>query len=194
MAYLNSNELNSLGLKKYGCNVRISEWARIYNPAKISIGDNVRIDDFCILSAGDGGIELGHHIHIAAYSSIIGKSLVSIGDYCNISSRVSIYSSSDDYSGDFLTSPVVDESFKNVNHSPVVLASHCIIGAGSVILPGSHLEIGVAVGALSFINGNLLSFSIYAGSPAKLIKSRSRNLLTLVPNHEIHYENQKTNK
>jgi len=194
MAYLNSNEMASLGLKSYGQDVKISEWARLYNPANIIIGNNVRIDDFCILSAGDGGIELGSHIHIGAYSSIIGKSLVSIGEYCNISSRVSIYSSSDDYSGEFLTSPVVDDSFKNVKHAPVLISSHCIIGAGTVILPGSHLDFGVAVGALSFINGNLQSFNIYAGSPAKLIKPRSRNFLTLVPSHQIYYENQKNNQ
>jgi len=194
MAYLNHAQLEALGLKSFGNDVKISEWARIYNPAQISIGNNVRIDDFCILSTGDGGIELGSHIHIAAYTSIIGKSLIKLGDYCNISSRVSIYSSSDDYSGEFLTSPVVADLFTNVNHSPVTIESHCIIGAGSVILPGSNLDIGVAVGAMSLINGDLLALNIYAGIPAKIIKPRSKKILSLEIEHRILYEHQKIDK
>ncbi len=194
MAYLNHAQLNSLGLKSFGNDVKISEWARIYNPARISIGNNVRIDDFCILSTGDGGIELGSHIHIAAYTSIIGKSFIKLGDYCNISSRVSIYSSSDDYSGEFLTSPVVADLFTKVTHSPVIIESHCIIGAGSVILPGSNLDTGVAVGAMSLINGNLLALNIYAGIPAKIIKPRSKKFLNLENKHRDFYEYQKNNK
>ncbi len=38
----------------------------------ISIGDNVRIDDFCILS---GKIELGSNIHISAYCLYNGSLL-----------------------------------------------------------------------------------------------------------------------
>jgi len=193
MAYLNHAKLDALGLKSYGNDVKISEWARIYNPNQISIGNNVRIDDFCILSAGDGGLELGSHIHIAAYTSIIGKSLVKLGNYCNISSRVSIYSSSDDYSGEYLTSPVVSDLFTNVTHSPVMIGSHCIIGAGTVILPGSNLGLGVAVGAMSLINGELLALNIYAGIPAKLIKPRSKNFLNHELEHKDFYEYKKNN-
>ena len=193
MAYLNHAQLNSLGLKSFGNDVKISEWARIYNPARISIGNNVRIDDFCILSTGDGGIELGSHIHIAAYTSIIGKSLVKLGNYCGISSRVSIYSSSDDYSGEFLTSPVVSDLFTNANHSPVMIESHCIIGTGTVILPGSNLGRGVAVGAMSLINGELLALNIYAGIPAKIIKPRSQNFLNHELEHRDFYGHKKNN-
>ena len=67
--------------------------------AKISIGNNVRIDDFCVLSAGSGGIEIGNYIHIAVYMSLIGAGKITLCDFSGISSRVAIYSSNDDYSG-----------------------------------------------------------------------------------------------
>lgn len=190
MAYLSTENLSLLGFKSVGKNVKISERASIYNAANISIGDNVRIDDFCILSAGVGGIYLGSHIHIAAYSSIIGAGKVSISSYCNISSRVSIYTSSDDYSGAFLTSPVIDAQFTNVDHSPVTIAPHCIVGCGSVILPGSKLNTGVAIGALALVKGELQAMGIYAGIPLRLIKVRSRDMLQLERRHKEHYENQ----
>ena len=62
-SFYNEEELKEIGLKVYGKNVLISRNATIYGADKISIGDNVRIDDFCILS---GNISLGSYIHIAA--------------------------------------------------------------------------------------------------------------------------------
>ncbi len=38
--YLTENDLSSLGFRKLGSNVKISESARIYGPENISIGDN----------------------------------------------------------------------------------------------------------------------------------------------------------
>jgi galactoside O-acetyltransferase len=57
-------ELKELGLKSCGHNVLLSKKASLYGINKIEIGNNVRIDDFCILS---GSIKLGTNIHIAAY-------------------------------------------------------------------------------------------------------------------------------
>ena len=48
-------ELGKIGFKKLGKNVLISKKSSIYTPENISIGDNVRIDDFTILS---GTIEI----------------------------------------------------------------------------------------------------------------------------------------
>ena len=43
-------ELNQLELASFGENVLISRKVSIYGAERIRIGDNVRIDDFCILS------------------------------------------------------------------------------------------------------------------------------------------------
>ena len=102
-----------------------------------------------------------------------------LGDFCNLSSRVSIYSSSDDYSGQTLTNPTVPDEFKNVTHAPVRLGRHVIVGSGSVILPGVSIGQGVAIGALSLVKQDCDEFGIYAGNPARRIKERSRALLEL---------------
>ena len=73
MSFYTIAELESLGLKKYGKNVCISRYARIYNPGNISIGNNVRIDDFCILSAGNNPFILEDYIHISAGVYIYGQ-------------------------------------------------------------------------------------------------------------------------
>lgn len=179
MAMLSREAIDHMGFSSVGDNVQISDRASFYGAAQISLGDNVRIDDFCVLSAGLGGISIGQHVHIAVYSSLIGAARIALGDFCNISSRVSIYSSSDDYSGATMTNPTVPDEYKNVHHAEVAIGRHVIIGCGSVILPGVTLEEGVAVGALSLIRTNCAAFGIYAGNPAQRIRERRRDLLEL---------------
>lgn len=179
MATFSRAEIEEMGFASLGDNVQISDRASFYGVSRISLGSNVRIDDFCVLSAGPGGIAIGSYVHIAVYTSLIGAELIKISDFCNLSSRVSIYSSSDDYSGATLTNPTIPDKYKNVRTASVLLERHVIVGSGSVILPGAILEEGVAIGALSLVNDNCSAFGIYAGNPARKIKERKRDMLDL---------------
>ena len=102
-----------------------------------------------------------------------------MSDFCNISSRVAIYSSNDDYSGATMTNPTVPSVYTGVTHTDVFLGKHVILGSGSVILPGVTMEEGVAVGALSLVQKRCEAFGVYAGNPARRIKERKRVLLEL---------------
>jgi len=179
MSILNQEELSALGFKSVGKDAQISNKASFHNCANIEIGDSVRIDDFCVLSAGPGGIKLGNYIHIAVFSSLIGSEKIEINDFCNISSRVSIFSSSDDYSGSSMTNPTIPNDFKMVFSAPVLLEKHVIVGASSVVLPGVKLLKGVAIGAMSLVKESCPEFSVFAGVPAKKIKDRQKTLLNL---------------
>ena len=179
MTYYSEEELKSLGFCSLGIDIRLSRKASIYGANKISIGNHVRIDDFCVLSAGVGGIFLGDYIHIGVYSSIIGGGTVVLRDFVNISSRVSIYSSNDDYSGAAMTNPMVPACYSNIQVAEVEICTHVIIGSGSVILPGITIGAGAAVGALSLVNQDCKPFGIYAGVPVRHTKERKTDLLEL---------------
>lgn len=179
MAILTEKQIRKMGFKYIGKNVRISNRASFYNVKEISIGDNTRIDDFAVISAGEGGIYLGRNIHISVYTSLIGKGRITVGDFATISSRVSIFSSNDDYSGEFMTNPTVTRKLTNVTHGDVAVSRHVIIGSGSIILPNVVLEEGVCIGALSLVKENCTYFGVYAGVPARFIKKRSKKLLNL---------------
>ena len=73
-----AEELSEMGFKRVGENVLLSRKASIYSPTKISIGSNVRIDDFCILS---GNITIGSNVHISAYTALFGGGEIIIEDY-----------------------------------------------------------------------------------------------------------------
>ena len=65
-------ELKQIGFQAIGKDVLISRKVSIYGAAHISIGNHVRIDDFCILS---GYLVLGSYIHIAAYTALYGGNI-----------------------------------------------------------------------------------------------------------------------
>lgn len=177
MAFMNREAIERMGFKYVGQNVQLSDKASYYNCGQISIGDNTRIDDFCVISAGKGGVEIGIHAHIAVGVLLIGAGKIKVGDFSGISSRTAVYSSSDDYSGAFMTNPTLPVELTNVHHGDVVLGKHVIVGAGCVILPEVEIPDGVAVGALSLVNRDCEEFGIYMGVPAKKIKMRKRDLL-----------------
>lgn len=177
--HLTHEELRTAGFACIGEDVRISRKASFYGAERIRLGNHVRIDDFCVLSAGEGGIEIGNRVHIAVYSSLIGRGRIQLYDFANVSSRVSIYSSNDDYSGETMTNPMVPAAYTAVRHADVIVGRHVIIGSGSVVLPGVELGEGVAIGALSLVRSSCEPFAIYAGTPARRIGERKRVLLEL---------------
>lgn len=177
MALYSREQLERMGFAALGEDVRISDKASIYGAGHIRIGNHVRIDDFCVLSAGAGGIDIGSWVHIAVYSSLIGAGRIQLQDFSNISSRVSVYSSTDDFSGEWMTNPMVPAKFTGVSHADVSIGRHAVVGSGSVILPGVTLEQGVAIGALSLVKHSCREFTVHAGTPARRIGERKRDLL-----------------
>lgn len=179
MSFLDPSELAALGLAAVGRAVRVSRRAVLHGAARIAIGDGVRIDDFCVLSAGAGGISLGDHVHIGAHGLLVGDGAIRLEACSGLSGRVSVYSASDAYDGEWMTNPTVPAEFRRPTVAPVTIGRHAIVGAGSVIMPGADLGEGAAVGALSFVDAPLPPFGVYAGTPARLIRPRSRRLLAL---------------
>lgn len=175
-SFYTEEELTQLGLKSYGKDVRISRYARFYGVETISIGDNVRIDDFCILS---GHIMIGSHIHISAYAALYGAMGITLEDYSGISPRSTIYSAMDDFSGDYLIGPIHPKEKTNVQGGPVVLRKYTQLGANCVIFPNVEIAEGAVVGAMSLVTKSLEPWTINLGIPTKVIKRRTCKLLDL---------------
>lgn len=170
-SFFSIDELTALGLKSFGQNVLISRFARIYSPEKMTIGDNVRIDDFCILS---GEIILGSFIHISAYCALYGKFGIEMEDNTGLSPRCTVFSATDDFTGDYLIGPMVNADTTNVQGGKVRFRKFSQIGAGCVVMPGITVGEGATVGAMSFVNKSIDPWQVHAGVPAKFIKNRKR--------------------
>jgi len=179
MAYLSELELQQIGFASVGKEVYISDKVSIYNASKIAIGSYVRIDDYCLLSASDEGIEIGSYVHISCYACILGKSKITIKDFVAISIKATILSSTSDFSGETL--PLLDslktkelaEDLFSVISKPVVLETHTGIGAHSIVMPGVTVGVGSAIGAQSVVYENVNEWGIYLGNPVRFLKKRS---------------------
>lgn len=174
--FYSQEELKSLGIKKYGNNVLIGKHVILYSPEDLTIGDNVRIDDYTIIS---GKVELHSYIHISHFCGLYGgDDGIEMEDYTALSSKGTIYAVSDDYSGESMTNPMVPLKYRpGLISSKVQVKKHSIIGASSVVLPGVVINQGCSIGAMSLVNKSTEAWGIYVGSPIKKIKDRSKKIL-----------------
>ncbi len=160
-------------LKSCGKNVIIGKTVRIRYPELVEIGDNVIIDDFTYISTA---LKIHNNVHISAGSKIIGgkKAFVEMKEFSTLAPNVVLSAGSDDYLGGIAT-PMVPMEFKgNAVIGSIILNKHCIVGAGSVVLPNVVFEEGACIGALSLANKHMEEYTLYAGIPAKFIKNRNK--------------------
>lgn len=174
-SFYTENELRTMPFKNLGKNVLISKKCSLYNIENISIDDNSRIDDFCILS---GNIKIGKNVHISAGCLFFsGDYKIVFEDFSGASSQTTIYAITDDYSGENLTNATVPIKYRKVEGGDVIIKRHALIGSGCTILPNVVIGEGCSVGAKSLVNKSLDSWNIYYGIPAKLYKKRHKGLL-----------------
>lgn len=179
MPYYTDKELLDMGFRSIGREVRISKKATVLRPDLISLGSHIRIDDFCVISPTVEPFSFGSYIHIGPFCSLIGAASITMADFSGLSARVTIYTSSDEYSGRSLTNPTVPDEYRNVVSQPVELGRHVIVGTGAVILPGASVGHGSAIAAMALVNKPMPSGVVAGGQPCRTIKSRNDHYLVL---------------
>lgn len=155
----------------------ISPNIRVRHPEHFEIGDYSIVDDYCYFSAR---VRVGRCCHITSGVSVIGgrESRLVMADYTNLGNGSRIVCSSDDCNNDWAGIPPAQagDFKKHVITGDVALERFVVVGTNAVVMPGNHLPEGAIVGALSFVPPRFPfePWSIYAGSPIRLIKRRNR--------------------
>ena len=181
MAYLADDALHAMGFAELGNNVKISDKAAIYGAEKIRIGDNSRIDDFCVVS---GRISMGRNVYIGPLCLVAGgEPGITFEDFTTLAYHAQVFSQSDDYSGATMTNPTVPSAYKSEIKEAVRLERHSIVGAGGIVGPGVTLAEGTSVGTGGVVLRSTEPWTIYAGVPAVKLKDRRRDLLSLEKNY-----------
>jgi acetyltransferase-like isoleucine patch superfamily enzyme len=164
-------------LDSVGRDVRIHKSCVILGGKRIRVGSHVRIDCFSLLSAGEHGITIGDHVHIAVGVCLFGSGgKIEVSDFAGISARTLLYTATDDYTSGNLTGPTIPDKYRKVIQGDIILGKHCVIGCGSVVMP-CRIGLGATVGALSLVKKDVPEFEVVAGIPAVRRSSRSRGIL-----------------
>lgn len=167
--------LFGLYLRMHGCQVgkklRCLGWPvmRCVPKGNIRIGHHVSLGKGVVLEITEtGSLQLDDHALIGDYCTLSSAHSISMHKWSGIAERVSIR---DNFHGMH-----ADELYRlqASSGSPVVLEEDTGVGAGAVLLQGARLPKGAFVGANAVITVHtpLEPYGIYAGNPAKLVKSR----------------------
>ncbi len=177
--FYHSEELRSFGFAHVGENVRVAKNCVIIGLPNIELGDDSRIDAGTCIFATTGRLRLLGANHIGGQNHFAVAADLTFGDFSGTSQGVRIYTSTDDYTGKWMAGPCVPPELRRPKTAPITIGRHCIVGSGSVILPGCDFADGAAVGALSLVTKPLEEWTMNHGNPAKRIGRRSRRVLTL---------------
>ena len=166
---------SSLNINERPKNLKIFEYTKIINPEYVFIGDNVVIDDFCLLYAkANSPIKIGSWVHIACFTSLSGGS-ITIENFVGISGGCRIYAGSEDYKNGALMNPPIPEKYRNVNRAEIILKDFSFIGANSCVMPGVTIGEGAIAGTGSIIRGDLEPWGVYIMKNGKMVKINERN-------------------
>ena len=152
----------------------VSPDARIHastRGTRIVIGAHTQVYDFVVIRAvgGEGDIVIGEHCYINPHCVLYSGSGIRLGDYVLIGPHCSIVPANHAIER---TDMVMRKQGFMPSKGGVVVEDDVWIGAGCVILDGSHIECGVVVAAGSVVSGRLTRRAIWGGNPCRLIRSR----------------------
>jgi len=177
--------------KKVGKGVSFGKAITIRHPHKITIEDNVVIDDYCVLDAkglDNNGIYISENIFIGRNSilsckngniileknvvvgfncEVISASTVVIGENTLISAYVYIIGGGHDYSR--VDIPISEQEKPSFG---ITIEKNCWIGAGAMVFDNVTIGRDTIIGAGAIVSKDIPAYSIAAGVPARVAKSR----------------------
>jgi lipopolysaccharide O-acetyltransferase len=113
-------------------------------------------------------IIIGNHVRISHFVHIAATNFVEIGDNVLMGSKVMITDHNHGQYSKEHSSPHVAPSLRPLDHDRrVVIGRNVWLSDGVVVTPGATIGEGCVIGANSVVVGNILPFTMAAGSPAR---------------------------
>ncbi len=188
-----------LWLRKCSGKLMVGDKVRIQHPSLVQVGRSVIIEEYVSIDAlsttgitiGDNvtiakhstiqctgvirklgvGLNIGNDSAIGAYSFIGAQGGVTIGANVIMGPKVSFHAENHNFDD-----PETPIRLQGESRKGIIVEDDCWIGAGTIILDGVKIEEGCVIAAGSVVTKSVPAFSIMAGVPAKLIRSRKEPL------------------
>lgn len=175
-----------------GRNVFFGTDVTLRHPHKIRIGNDVVVDDGCVLDAKgatnegitigngvflgrhtivttkDGDIVLENGVNVSAFCMIFSASRVRCGRHTLIAAYTYLVGGSHDV--DRTDIAIIDQARPSRG---IAVGPNCWLGAGVTVLDGVTVGRDAVIGANSVVTKDIDDFSVAAGSPAATIRRRA---------------------
>ena len=160
---------------RFGCGVVLARGVSINGLAEqgVTLGDRVSIGAYSIIESSAVITKIGVGCHIGNDSGIGDFSFVGasggvwIGSNVIMGQRVSFHS--ENHCFDRTDVPI---RMQGVTRQGIRIEDDCWVGANVIFLDGAHVGKGCVVAAGAVVRGVIPSYSVVAGMPAKVVKTR----------------------
>jgi len=109
-----------------------------------------------------GDVQVGAGTWIGPNVLLDGSGGLRIGDGCDISAGVQIYSHD-------TVERTVSEGRREISHAPTAIGDHVHVGAAAVVAKGVTVGDHAVIGACAFVNRDVAPHTVAAGVPARPI-------------------------
>jgi len=138
----------------------------------VELGDNVMIGPYSVIRAGmlsnvGAGVRMGKNSAMDAYSCIGAAGPVTIGENVIMGQHVAFHAENHNY--ERVDTPIKDQGTRRKG---IVIEDDCWVGSNTTFLDGAHVGRGCVIAAGSLVRGEIPSFSIVVGAPARVLRSR----------------------
>jgi acetyltransferase-like isoleucine patch superfamily enzyme len=151
-----------------GEGVVFEDGVRIFHPGRVFLGEGVYVGHSTILEGyHEGRLEIGSHTWIGALCHLHAAGGLAIGSRVGVGPGVRILTSAHRVGP---REEVILEA--ELDFGPVTIGDGCDLGAGSIVLPGVTVGEGTQVGAGAVVTRDVPAFSVVAGVPARVLRTR----------------------
>lgn len=143
------------------------------------IGDNVVIDDSCMITPiEDGFIDIKSNCHIGRFCHITALKRIILGENCLLGQHVTITDNSHgDITFEAMSTPPNQRPI--TSRGEITIGKNVWIGENAVILQDITIGDGCIIGAGSIVTKDIPAYSVAVGNPARVIKRLKKNKITL---------------
>lgn len=164
---------NLKGMLKYcGEGVRLYPLCKIIRPQNAELDNHCQVFDYVFIDAGKS-LKIGKYSTLTWHALVEGGASTRIGDRVFIGPGTKLLTSTYKING-FFTVEHLPEGCQETEYGDITIEDDAYIGASCTIMPGVKVGEGAVVGVNSLVRNDLEPWTVYVGTPCKVIGKREK--------------------